>query len=73
MILGDILLIIEGLVIAITLNPISIAMSDVNLFLKVLYFLFCIFGIIMLVTGVRGLRHDIHNYVAQKNKANQVK
>jgi hypothetical protein len=61
MILGDILLILEGLFIAIVVNPISIVLSEANLFFKFLYFLCFIFGIIMLVVGIRSLKPDIHN------------
>ena len=68
MIIGDILLIIEGLFIAIAVNPIAIVMSDSNLFFKILYFSCHIFGIIMLVVGIRGLKPDIHNYIITKKK-----
>jgi hypothetical protein len=71
MIIGDILLIIEGLLIAIAVNPITVAMSEVNLFFKILYFLCFIFGIIMLVVGIRGLKPDIHNYIITKKKGKE--
>ena len=66
MILGDILLIIEGLFIAIVINPIAIVMSDYNLFFKFLYFLCFIFGIVMLVVGTLHLKPDIDNYIITK-------
>jgi hypothetical protein len=68
MIVGDILLILEGILIAFLVNPYSIIVSSENIFFKFTYFLCFIFGIIMLIVGIRELKKDIHNYILEKKK-----
>ena len=68
MILGDILLILEGLLIAFFVNPYSIIVSEENIFFKLIYFFFFIFGVIMIVVGVRSLKPDIHKYTLNKKR-----
>ena len=68
MILGDILLIVEGLLIAFICNPYSITISGNNIFLNFLYFLIFAFGVVMIIIGIRSLKLDISNYMANKKR-----
>ena len=68
MILGDILLILEGLLIAFCVNPYTIIVSSENIFFKLFYFLAFIFGVIMFMVGVCSLKPDISNYMLNKKR-----
>lgn len=68
MIVGDILLILEGILIALLVNPYSIIVSSENIFFKFTYFLCFIFGVIMLIVGIRSLKKDIHSYISARKE-----
>lgn len=72
MIFGDILLILEGLLIAFLVNPYSIIISEDNIIFKLFYFLCFIFGVIMLIVGIRSLKPDIQSASKQKSSNKEV-
>lgn len=70
MILGDILLIIEGLmIILICLLDFPPEVTKIYEIDIVIALLATIFGFIMLVVGIHQLNPDIHNYVSTRKKS----